>query len=116
VVQLALGNAPEALAHFKKELSILEGFPARDNAKLAYAHYHVALALDRQGDPRHALTEYRQAEKLMIQPHDHIGRDFLTKEYAGALKQMYQSHAALLKQTGDSHAAAELEHRADALP
>ncbi len=114
-VQLELGSAAEALTQFKKELSILEGFQVRDNTKLAFAHYHAALGLARTGDSKHALAEYREAEKLLIQPHDHIGSDFLKRKYAASLKQMYQSHAALLNQTGDANAASELERRAEAL-
>ena len=106
---------PEALEQFQQGLTISKTFMNRDNAELAYAHYRVGLALRITGDSKHGLAHYREGEEILTRVRELASDDSLKTRYGRALKQMFESHAALFKQTGDVDAAADFEKRAASL-
>jgi TonB family protein len=114
-VMIAERKYPEALKEFQHELSIAEGFMHSYDAELAYAHYHLAVALHLTAQPTEALAEYKKAEETLTEARSHIGSDVLKQRYSETLKRILQAHATLLKQSGDTGGAAALENQAAAL-
>jgi hypothetical protein len=63
------------------------------------------------GRASEAAQNYAQAETTMIQARDHIELDELKPRYSATLKQIREHYLILLRQTGQTAAAAGLEKR-----
>jgi tetratricopeptide (TPR) repeat protein len=101
----------DALRCYQQELSIALVSLNADAAELAYAYHHVALAFHALGRPADASENYSKAEVTLALARDHIGLEELKPKSAATLKQIRANYLLLLKQTGQTTAAAALEKR-----
>jgi TonB family protein len=100
-----------ALELYQRELDIAVSSLGPDEAELAYAHHHVALALHALGNAKEAQKHYEQAEVTLQLARDHIGLEELKPKYSKTLENIRSNYLILLKQTGQTALAAEVEKR-----
>ena len=100
----------EASRNFAKELGVGKASLGSDEAELAYAYHHVALASHALGRAVDAADNYAKAEQTLSLAQDHIGLEELKPKYAATLKQIRENYLIFLRQTGQVGAAA-LEKR-----
>jgi TonB family protein len=100
-----------ALGLYQRELDIAVRSLNPDDAELAYAHHHVALAQHALGNAKEAQKHYEQAEVTLQLARDHIGLAELKPKYSKTLENIRNNYLILLKQTGQTALAAEVEKR-----
>jgi hypothetical protein len=69
------------------------------------------LASHALGRASEAVENYAKAEQTIILARDHIGLDDLKSRYSATLQQIREHYLILLKETGQTAAAADLERR-----
>jgi tetratricopeptide (TPR) repeat protein len=106
----------DALRYYKRELDIALQSLHDYDAELAYALHDVALASHALGRVSDAKDDYEKAELTLSHAIDHIGMEELKRKYAETLRQIREHHLVLLRQTGQTAAAADLEQRMKAVP
>lgn len=79
--------------------------------ELAYAYHDVALGDHAIGRTSEAAGNYAIAEQIPVNARRHIGVEFFQSQYTKAPKQVQSYHLILLKQTGQTAAAADLERK-----
>src|SRR5262249_55082635 len=88
----------EAAHNYGKELEIGKATLGSDEAELAYAYHHVALASHALGRASVAADNYAKAEQTLALALDHIGLEELKPRYAATLKQIRENYLILLRQ------------------
>jgi tetratricopeptide (TPR) repeat protein len=101
----------DAFRYYTKELDIAKQTLHDYDAELAYAYHDVALASHALGRVSDASRNYEKAEVTLSNAIDHIGMEELKRKYAETLKQIREHHLVLLRQTGQTAAAADLERQ-----
>jgi len=92
----------DASRQYAKELEIGKSSLGEDQAELAYAYHHVALAAHALGRAADAADNYAKAERTLALARDHIGLEELKPRHAATLKQIRENYLILLKQTGQT--------------
>jgi hypothetical protein len=104
----------DAREHYKMELEVgLDSLPP-DAAELAYAYHDVALASHALGLPAETAQNYMRAEQTIILARNHIDLAELEVRYSATLKKIREHYLILLRETGQTEAAADLEKRIQA--
>jgi tetratricopeptide (TPR) repeat protein len=110
-VYFAQQRFEEALQSYKTELQIGLNSLEPYEAELGYAYHDMALAYHMLGRASEAAQNYAKAETTMIQARDNIELEELKPRYSATLKQIREHYLILLRQTGQTAAAADLEKR-----
>jgi tetratricopeptide (TPR) repeat protein len=105
----------DALHYYRKELQIGIDSLQPYEAEIAYAYHDVALACHALGRAD-AAQNYAKAEETMSAARSHMDLDELKPRYSATLKQIREHYLILLRQTGQTQAAVELEKRIQAEP
>jgi len=109
---LAQGKNREALENYEEELMIAQKKLENHAYDLAEAHVNVGNAKHDLGDLKGAVRHYQEAESLYRQISKGTALDFVKSKSAYALWQLLRNHAEMLRQVGQTDAAAALDHEA----